>query len=44
VAAGASGAAQVEANVSAADAPPLGDNGQRALREAVRQLKYSIHR
>jgi aryl-alcohol dehydrogenase-like predicted oxidoreductase len=44
VAAGASGVAQVEANVAAADAPPLSDADQRALREAVRQLGYTSHR
>ena len=44
VAAGASSVTQVEANVKSADAPLLGDNDQRALREAVRQLKYASHR
>jgi len=44
VAAGASSVAQVEANVAAADAPPLGEADQRALREAVRQLRYTSHR
>ena len=44
VAAGASSAAQVEANVAAADAPPLGEADQRALRAAVRQLRYTNHR
>jgi aryl-alcohol dehydrogenase-like predicted oxidoreductase len=44
VAAGASSAAQVEANAAAADAPPLGEADQRALRAAVRQLQYTNHR
>jgi aryl-alcohol dehydrogenase-like predicted oxidoreductase len=44
VAAGASSVAQVEANVAAADGPPLGEADQRALREAVRQLRYTSHR
>ena len=44
VAAGASSVAQVEANVSAADGPPLSEADQRALREAVRQLAYASHR
>jgi aryl-alcohol dehydrogenase-like predicted oxidoreductase len=44
VAAGASSAAQVEVNVAAAEAPPLSGADQRALREAVRQLKYTSHR
>lgn len=44
VAAGASSVAQVEANVSAAGAPPLSEADQRALREAVRQLRYTSHR
>jgi aryl-alcohol dehydrogenase-like predicted oxidoreductase len=44
VAAGASGVAQAEANAAAADAPLLGDNDQRVLREAVRQLAYTSHR
>jgi aryl-alcohol dehydrogenase-like predicted oxidoreductase len=44
VAAGASSAAQVEANVAAAGSPPLGEADQRALREAVRQLLYTSHR
>jgi aryl-alcohol dehydrogenase-like predicted oxidoreductase len=44
VAAGASSVAQVEANVAAADAPPLSDADQRALRQAVRQLSYTSHR
>ena len=44
VVAGASSAAQVEANVAAADAPPLSEADQRALREAVRQLRYTSHR
>ncbi|MGD0725369.1 MAG: aldo/keto reductase [Spirochaetia bacterium] len=44
VAAGASNAAQVEANVAAADRPPLSEADQRALREAVRQLRYTSHR
>jgi aryl-alcohol dehydrogenase-like predicted oxidoreductase len=44
VAAGASSVAQVEANVAAADGPPLGEAEQRALREAVRQLNYANHR
>jgi aryl-alcohol dehydrogenase-like predicted oxidoreductase len=44
VAAGASSAAQVEANVAAADGPPLGEADRRALREAVRQLRYTSHR
>ena len=44
VAAGASSVAQVEANVAAADRPPLSESDQRALREAVRQLRYTSHR
>ena len=44
VAAGASSVAQVEANVAAADASPLREADQRALREAVRQLRYTSHR
>ena len=44
VAAGASSVAQVEANVAAADAPPLSEADQRALREAIRQLRYTSHR
>jgi aryl-alcohol dehydrogenase-like predicted oxidoreductase len=44
VVAGASSAAQVEANVAAADSPPLGEADQRALRAAVRQLRYTSHR
>jgi aryl-alcohol dehydrogenase-like predicted oxidoreductase len=44
VAAGASSVSQVEANVAAADAPPLGEAEQRALREAGRQLRYTNHR
>src|SRR5271157_4990559 len=44
VAAGASSVAQVEANVAAADGPPLSEADQRALREAVRQLRYTSHR
>jgi aryl-alcohol dehydrogenase-like predicted oxidoreductase len=44
VAAGASSVAQVEANAAAADAPPLREADQRALREAVRQLSYTSHR
>jgi aryl-alcohol dehydrogenase-like predicted oxidoreductase len=44
VAAGASSVAQVEANIAAADRPPLSDADQRALREAVRQLRYTSHR
>ncbi len=44
VAAGASSVAQVEANVAAADRPPLSEADQRALREAVRQLRYTSHR
>jgi aryl-alcohol dehydrogenase-like predicted oxidoreductase len=44
VAAGASSAAQVEANVAAAGQPPLSEADQRALREAVRQLRYTSHR
>ena len=44
VAAGASSVAQVEANVAAADAPPLDEADQRALRQAVRQLAYTSHR
>ena len=43
VAAGASSVAQLEANVAAADGPPLGEADQRALREAVRQLRYTSH-
>jgi aryl-alcohol dehydrogenase-like predicted oxidoreductase len=44
VAAGASSAAQVEVNVAAAGQPPLSEADQRALREAVRQLRYTSHR
>lgn len=44
VVAGASSAAQVEANVAAADAPPLSAADQGTLREAVRQLRYTSHR
>jgi aryl-alcohol dehydrogenase-like predicted oxidoreductase len=44
VAAGASSEAQVEANAAAADAPALTEADQRALREAVRQLRYTNHR
>jgi aryl-alcohol dehydrogenase-like predicted oxidoreductase len=44
VVAGASSVAQMEANVAAADAPPLGQADQGALREAVRQLRYASHR
>ena len=44
VAAGASSVAQVEANVAAADAPPLSEADRRALRAAVRQLAYASHR
>jgi aryl-alcohol dehydrogenase-like predicted oxidoreductase len=43
VAAGASSVVQVETNVAAADAPPLNQADQRALREAVRQLRYTSH-
>ena len=44
VVAGASTAAQVEANSAAADAPPLSGADQKTLREAVRQLRYTSHR
>lgn len=44
VVAGASSVAQVEANVAAADAPPLGESDRQALRNAVRQLVYDSHR
>jgi aryl-alcohol dehydrogenase-like predicted oxidoreductase len=44
VLAGASSVAQVEANVAAADAPPLSSADQRAVRQAVRQLLYASHR
>ncbi len=44
VAAGASSVAQVEANVAAADAPPLSEADQRVLREAVRRLRYTSNR
>jgi len=45
VAVGASSLAQVEANVAAAaDRPPLSEADQRALRDAVRQLRYTSHR
>jgi aryl-alcohol dehydrogenase-like predicted oxidoreductase len=44
VAAGASSVAQVEANVAAADSSLLSEADQRALREAVRQLRYTSHR
>ncbi len=44
VVSGASTVAQVEANVAAADAAPLSHAEQAALREAVRQLRYTSHR
>ena len=44
VVAGASSVAQVEENVAAADAPPLGQAERNALRAAVRQLRYTSHR
>jgi aryl-alcohol dehydrogenase-like predicted oxidoreductase len=44
VAAGASSVAQVEANVAAADRPPLSESAQRSLRGAVQQLRYTSHR
>jgi aryl-alcohol dehydrogenase-like predicted oxidoreductase len=44
VVAGASSVAQVEANAAASDSPPLGEGDLRALRDAVRQLRYSSHR
>ncbi len=44
VVAGASSVAQVEANAAASDSPPLGEGDQRALRDAVRQLRYTSHR
>lgn len=44
VVAGASSVAQVEANVAAADDPPLSEGDQRALRNGVRQLRYASHR
>ena len=44
VVAGASNEAQVEANVAAADAPPLSEGEQRVLRAAVRQIQYTSHR
>ncbi len=44
VAAGASSVAQVGANVAAADAPLLSPTDEQALRQAVRQLRYTNHR
>ena len=44
VVAGASSVEQVEANVAAADSPPVSRQDQAALREAVRQLHYASHR
>ncbi|MGO9308771.1 MAG: aldo/keto reductase [Spirochaetia bacterium] len=44
VAAGASSAAQVEANVAAVESSPLSEADQHALREAVRPLRYASHR
>jgi len=44
VAAGSSSVAQVEANFNAANAPPLGEADQSALRDAVRPLRYTSHR
>lgn len=44
VVAGASSVTQVEANAAASDSPPLAEEDQRALRDAVRQLRYTSHR
>ena len=44
VVAGASSVAQAESNAAAADSPPLAEADQRALRDAVRQLRYAEHR
>ena len=44
VVAGASSVVQVEANAAASDSPPLGEADLRALRDAVRQLRYTSHR
>ena len=44
VVAGASSPQQVEANVRAADAPPLGEAEARLVRGAVRALRYTAHR
>jgi aryl-alcohol dehydrogenase-like predicted oxidoreductase len=44
VVAGASSVAQVEANVAAADAPPLNNVEMAALSGAVRPLRYASHR
>jgi aryl-alcohol dehydrogenase-like predicted oxidoreductase len=44
VVAGASSAVQVKTNAAAADAPPLSPAQLKALREAVRQLRYTNHR
>lgn len=44
VVAGASSVAQLEANVAAADAPPLAEAELRALREAIPSLRYTSHR
>lgn len=44
VVAGASSVAQVETNAAAFDSPPLGEADRRALRGAVRQLRYTTHR
>ena len=44
VVAGASSVTQVEANAAASDSPLLGEDDQRALRDAVRQLRYTSHR
>jgi aryl-alcohol dehydrogenase-like predicted oxidoreductase len=44
VVAGASSEEQAEANAAAADAPPLAEAELRALREAVRALRYTSHR
>jgi aryl-alcohol dehydrogenase-like predicted oxidoreductase len=44
VVAGASSAAQAEANAAAADLPALAEGDRQALREAVRQLRYTSNR
>ena len=44
VVAGASSAAQVEANAAAADAPPMTAAQRKTLNEAVRRLRYTSHR
>jgi aryl-alcohol dehydrogenase-like predicted oxidoreductase len=44
VVAGASSVAQAEANAGAPESPPLREADERALRYAVRQLRYTSHR